>query len=450
LVRFGESPGEPGPVGSTSTDGGLAVRDTRLVQVRFSAQPFVDGDDLKSFINRVRADPGLVNLDVIVAWAKRSGLSRLHDDLAAIRSRAGQTRLIVGIDEGGATKQGLEWARLLFDRVFVFHDRSGRTFHPKVYVASGETSARLLVGSNNATAGGVYFNYEAGLDCELSLPDDVALLVSVQTYVDRLLAESELCKEVSEEVLAELVGNPRYQVGDENVLRELSGLATPEELDTEVDVEEVSGTAESSFSIFGRSEEPKKPDPGASGRVTKAPAKRTSREKANPAKGLRGKGTGSFEDVPEALVQKRWFKQLSRSDAQHPPRAGSKVTGALRMSKANHPIDWRTYFRREFFSGLKWDSELSRNHMSVEYARVPFYVLIDGQAIGEYECRIDHAPHREQDQSNVPTDLKWGPLMPVIRATDYTGDYVIIERLNDGSYRLEITPNDPGQGAFLA
>ena len=147
-----------------------------MKKIRFVAQPFGDGRDLRDFIHEVAEEPLLTRLDVVVAWAKRSGLSRLKRDLETIGTRGAETRIIVGIDEGGATRQGLELARALFGTVHVFHDRSGRTFHPKVYLARGDTSARLMVGSHNLTAGGVYFNYEAGLEAELELPDDAGLL----------------------------------------------------------------------------------------------------------------------------------------------------------------------------------------------------------------------------------------------------------------------------------
>ena len=185
----------------------------------FATQPFTDGGDLKHFINDVISDIGTTNLDVVVAWVKRSGLSRLYDDLESLRQRPGETRLIVGIDEGGATRQRLELARSLFDHVYVFHDRSGRTFHPKLYAAWGEGVGLVLSGSHNATAGGVYFDYQAGIECSLDLPDDVDFLNSIHRYVDRLIGDIDVCKELTDEVLKELATNPRYKVGDEDARR---------------------------------------------------------------------------------------------------------------------------------------------------------------------------------------------------------------------------------------
>src|SRR5437764_9688506 len=94
-------------------------RDATGVKVHFLAQPFADGSDLRDFLAAAAGDDNLANLDAVVAWAKRSGLSRLREELEVIRSRPGQTRLIVGIDEGGATRQGLVLARELFDSVHV-------------------------------------------------------------------------------------------------------------------------------------------------------------------------------------------------------------------------------------------------------------------------------------------------------------------------------------------
>jgi hypothetical protein len=57
----------------------------------------------------------------------------------------------------------------VFDRVHVVHDPGGRTFHPKLYLVEGPARATLLVGSSNATAGGLYFNFEASLEAIFEL-----------------------------------------------------------------------------------------------------------------------------------------------------------------------------------------------------------------------------------------------------------------------------------------
>lgn len=433
-----------------------------MVQVRFLAQPFADGRDLRDFLSAVGADSDLMQLDVVVAWAKRSGLSRLQPHLETIRDRGGQTRLVVGIDEGGATRQGLELARVLFDSVHVFHDRSGRTFHPKVYLAAGDVSAWLLVGSHNATAGGVYFNYEAGVESVLARPDDDDLLESVRDYIARLYADTDLCKELTDAVLAEMVGNPRYRIGDEDARRRATPPADePEELDADVDLVDGAPPAGASPSIFGTSAEPKRMDPGAVGAAKKAApqkaaAKKTAptagapAKKAAPAKAVAAKKAAAGGPGPAALpaVSKRWFKKLPNSDAQHPQTGNA--TGALRLTEAGHPIDWRTYFRHDFFAGENWQTTQSQHGQPLDFAIVTFDVVIDGHAFGARTLRVDHAPHREQGQSNVPTDLKWGNLSPTLLGTSYKGYWVVLERLGNGGYRLEITPTNPGAAAFMA
>jgi hypothetical protein len=147
-------------------------------------------------------------------------------------------------------------------------------------------------------------------------------------------------------------------------------------------------------------------------------------------------------------VSKRWFKKLPNSDAQHPQTGNA--TGALRLTKATHLIDWRTYFRHDFFASAHWQTTQSQHGQPLDFANVTFDVVIDGQALGARTLRVDHAPHREQGQSNVPTDLKWGNLSPALLATDYTDYWVVLERLVNGDFRLEIAQADPGAAAFVA
>lgn len=424
------------------------VGDALHVQGQFVSQPFADGRDLRDFIASVAAEPDLQHLDVVVAWAKRSGLSRLRGELEAIRARGAALRMIVGIDEDGATRQGLELARELFDSVHVFHDRSGRTFHPKVYVAWGDDQARLLVGSHNVTAGGVYYNYEAGLKCDLQLPADAALLDSIRKYVDRLYADAAVCKELTDATIAELLANPRYRIGDEDHRKAATKGDVPEELDTAVDVEDEPDPPDAAPSIFGGSAEPKRSAPAVSGAAKKAVAKKSVATKA-VTKTAVAKPAPAGAPVTSTGVMKRWFKKMPASDAQHPPSATSAVTGNLRLTQAGHPIDQTHYFRHDFFAPVAW-AGTPKPAGILEQAVVPFHVVINGSNRGIHNLRVDDAAYREAGQNNHTSVLHWDDLGPELAAADFTGYFVILERLANDSYRLEITPDDQGAGAFKA
>jgi hypothetical protein len=75
-------------------------------------------------------------------------------------------------------------------------------------------------------------------------------------------------------------------------------------------------------------------------------------------------------------------------------------------------------------------------------------VVIDGEQLGMTRFRIDYLPSRIADQGNVPTVLKWGDLGNRLSREDHSGEYVVIERLDDGSFRLIIQSAAPAP--FLA
>ena len=248
----------------------------------------------------------------------------------------------MGIDQGGATQQGLETALELFDEVFIFHDRTGRTFHPKVYFGWGAGNAVVLVGSHNVTAGGAYYNYEAGVELTLALPDDDATIASVHDFIALLLSDTGACRRLTPELLTDLASDPRYKVQDEDRPRSTPADA-PTDLDTDTDVEIPDEPAASSGeSIFGRSTHRKRPGPRSSTRGGRV------RNPATPSSG------SSSPSGSSAVVVRRWFKRLSGSDAQRPPRSGSNVTGVLRLVQAGHSINQTNYFRQTFFAALPW------------------------------------------------------------------------------------------------
>lgn len=92
----------------------------------------------------------------------------------------GRFRITVGIELLGTSREALE---ALLDlesfgdaEIFIYHNEAPEeTFHPKIYLFSARDRARLIVGSNNLTDGGLATNIEAAVEVE-SAVDAAAVL----------------------------------------------------------------------------------------------------------------------------------------------------------------------------------------------------------------------------------------------------------------------------------
>lgn len=178
-------------------------------------QPFEDDLSLCRVLELALADARFSSLTVVVAWAKESGLRRIRPLLSAFRGRGGTARIILGIDEGGASVEGLRNAISDFDEATVLHDASG-TFHPKLYIVDGETACIIVAGSGNMTRGGLFANYEAGvcLDLDLTQETDAQVRETVTRYTQRLLEDST-SRPLTEDLVQQLLDDARYDIGTE-------------------------------------------------------------------------------------------------------------------------------------------------------------------------------------------------------------------------------------------
>ena len=178
---------------------------TSPVRIRFIGQPFDGGGQIGRVVADAMGANGASKLWVATAWAKQSGLARIRGAAAGFREAGGSSEVIVGIDEGGATREGLLLCLDAFDEVFVFHDPGARTFHPKIYAVETATEARLLVGSGNLTKGGLFTNYEAAfaVDVQQDQPE-WALRDEVREYFERLLGAREAIQPLTAELVERL------------------------------------------------------------------------------------------------------------------------------------------------------------------------------------------------------------------------------------------------------
>ncbi len=186
-----------------------------MPEINFIGQPF--DSQLGTMLRTVLSDVGVKSLWIATAWGKASGLTRIGDAVKKARSERGlYAEIVLGVDENGATVEGLRHAMDIFDAAYVFHDPGSRTFHPKIYGAEGPKVATVIVGSGNLTKGGLYTNYEASTVVRVAdRQDDLAgqgYVTKVRAFYDRLIDASDSCKKLTEESLAELRADPRLSV----------------------------------------------------------------------------------------------------------------------------------------------------------------------------------------------------------------------------------------------
>lgn len=406
------------------------------MDVRFVSQPYDNSQNLMGFIQDESEQEDFQELTICVAWAKRSGIELVRPALEAFRSRGGKITTILGISEGGATKQGLNLAFELSTNAFVFHDRRSSTFHPKIYLFKGEEKSKLFVGSNNLTAGGSYYNYEAATITSLvnNEPKDAKLLLEVEAYLDKLKVDTNLCIPLTSELIHNLVNEPRYRIADEdNSWRQRIRSLTQTDADGEEDVDEVITPPKPLLEIFGKSIHTRTSRPRKISDVRTMPtAKKLVAPAIEPTKATK----------KNSLVFETWSKMLNATDAQHPPQKTSAVTGNIRLSQAGNPIDHKSYFREIFFGGENW-VEAESGERGYEKCLVEFDVVVNGKAMGLIPFRIDHNAARIADQNNVPTVLKWGSMGSYMRQNNHVNEWLTLTAFADGSYQMLITKNDP-------
>lgn len=182
-------------------------------------QPFTGqlGDRLIELLN----SPDFHTLNIIVAFAKNSGVLRIKNSLESFRERGGVVNAYVGIDLGGTSYEALTALLLHTNSLNVVHVEKGQTFHSKIYQFVGEEKALIVIGSHNLTGGGLWTNFESStiihmdkssankLELEKRVDDYIIELTSLkdsfmsitkQDDIDKLLDNGYVVKEVSEQI----------------------------------------------------------------------------------------------------------------------------------------------------------------------------------------------------------------------------------------------------------
>lgn len=143
------------------------------------------------------------------AWVNSSGAEKIKESARRFLAEGGCIRAVVGLDfastsyEGLGILLGLETEAADIETYVFFDENRACTFHPKVYLFSNREGARLFVGSNNMTGGGLETNVEATLEFTSGL-DDETIRAARQTLAtwreDSLLRSRRLTREVLDQL----------------------------------------------------------------------------------------------------------------------------------------------------------------------------------------------------------------------------------------------------------
>lgn len=188
------------------------------VVIEVLGQPDRGARSIGSAVNEALAWNDATEAWFAVAWAKRSGLTRIETQVRALRGRRKRVRALIGIDQHGATEEGLHLALELFSEVRVYHDASPkRTFHPKFYVIEAPDRASVILGSGNLTAGGLYENYEVALGVNLNLSDDGdgRFLEDLRRWWTRRWVEPGASVKLTKKTIERLIADPAVIVAPE-------------------------------------------------------------------------------------------------------------------------------------------------------------------------------------------------------------------------------------------
>lgn len=332
--------------------------------------------------------------------------------LRAIGEDAAPIRLVIGSNNGSLTQVDLSrtWAILdgLANARLTVVAYSNAMFHPKViHVVRNDDSQTAIVGSANLTGHGLALNVEASISVDSRDGDNVALLNQIATAIDR------------------------WHDADVDGVYAISG------------ADDIRRLTAATLIDLPQPRLPALPEPTQQGTALKAGRRSRLWRPTTHAVVPAGEVVAQAQPTAATTAPLRWCKKLVKSDAQQ-VTGRTSPTAELRLTKSNHPIDKRTYFRQTFFYPTVWTSEMRPRGRTYEIADVDFHVIFQGRDLGVYTLRVDHALHREAGQGNYVTALRWGSgLGRKLRSRSYIDSWVVLEHRADGTFSLRIEAVKP-------
>ncbi|MCG3167673.1 MAG: hypothetical protein POELPBGB_03467 [Bacteroidia bacterium] len=328
----------------------------------------------------------------ISAFASEAGILGLADHIETAKRYFKNLNLIVGIDQEGTSKEALIEIYNLKINSYIFHQEEPPIFHPKIYLFEGIKETKLILGSSNMTARGLFGNVESSLLVEFLNTDKEGkrLLAELKDYYKDLFnfTDPNLFK-ITKEIIQGFID--KGIVPNEVVRTKKFGKQTKDEKNTE---------GKPSLII------PKR-------QTSKIPIRFRGKSKTNKAAEKIVKELEITDTITIEAGSLVWQKKkLPSSDAQQ-VKEDTNVRGVIGLSDSNFKIDGvkinrNTYFRNEVFAMLNWSLKKRNNNSPIEEAFCDFNIKILGKNLGVHKLRISHDAERAANQNNITTTIHWG------------------------------------------
>ena len=354
------------------------------------------GDYLIEFL----ADEDFHTFTALSAFASEAGIRGLSPHIVRAKERFTHLGIIVGIDQEGTSKEALEAILALEIESYIFYQPSATIFHPKIYLFEGDQTARLIIGSSNMTAQGLFSNIETSVLVliDQTVDADCQVLQDVKDYFDSIFTyDDPNLKRLTQELIKDLV--------------ELGIVPTEaERRTTQQEATALSGRASTSKLVTQLF--PKRKIVGVPSAFKK---RRTPRATNRAVQTSVGK--------PSAKGKLVWTRKSLPASSVQVAGSGTNPTGGLRLVQDKFEVEGQkinpsSYFRNVLFGDYTWNQ--IRAKPLVEAATIPFEVIIKGEFVGRHDLAVRHKPSGEAGQHNYTTSISWGTLGETIREAKLT------------------------------
>lgn len=365
-----------------------------MANLDFVLQGLSETSDHYASTHTVFSLPDVTSGIVASAFMNAAGASIISEMVEPLSDRI---KVYVGVRNDVTTLQAIQ--TLVSHNIFpILVDTATQAFifHPKVYMTRGDHSARLLVGSANATSGGLVKNIEASLFAELDMTvaDDVeiankidqsfdTLATSYPDNVFRITRETDLTELVSQGLLIDQ-NNSVYQTR-----MRATGVT--------------------------RTENRRRM------RLHTRTLPRTTRAIRQPPEAVTIQGTPT-EIVAVRNDRLLWkSKGLTRRDLNIPTAEGTNATGSMLFKKgdASQDIDPRSFFRETVFAQEEWRNDTTPATAHMERCFCDFDIIIKGIDYGVHRLQLSHNSRtdtRAYEQHNSMTQIHWGSTVKTLIA----------------------------------